>query len=319
MLSSCAKAGPDLLIYSARKSHLIQPLIDRYQKETGRSVQLVTDKAGVLIQRLSAEGELSQADILLTVDAGNLWQAKSLELLQEMDSAILRQAIPAHLKDQEMYWVGLSLRVRTLVYHPDKISATELSTYEALSGPEYKGQLVLRTAKKVYNQSLVGMFIDQYGLEKTRDILAGWVANLATQVYSSDTQVIQALANGVGSVGIVNSYYLARLQKKDPNFPIRIFWANQADGGVHVNVSGAGICRYAPNKETALHFIEWLSLPHIQSIFASLNMEYPVNTASDIHENLKAWGHFEQSQVPLSVLGKHQATAIQLMDEVGYF
>ena len=308
----------ELVVYSARKEHLIKPVFDEYTKETGVKIKYITDKAPVLLQRLKAEGNNSPADLLITVDAGNLWHAAKEGVLLPVQSEILTENIPSHLRDPENRWFGLSLRARTIVYSKERIKPGELSTYEALADPEWKGRLVLRTSKKVYNQSLVAMLIEEHGESKTSKIVKGWVNNLAAPPFSNDTKTMEAIIAGQGDVGIVNTYYYGRLAKKDPSIPITLFWPNQSSGGVHVNVSGAGVVATSNNKEAAVSFLEWLSSDKAQTIFANVNMEYPVNANVEADPFVASWGTFRENEINLKNAGEKQAQAIKLMDRAGY-
>ncbi len=308
----------ELVVYTARKEHLIRPLFDAYTKDTGIKIQYVTGKAPVLLQRLKAEGENTPADLLITVDAGNLWHAAREEVLQPVASETLKRNIPAHLRDPGMRWFGLSVRARTLVYSIDRVKPAELSTYEDLAHPKWKDRLVLRTSKKVYNQSLVAMLISAHGSEKTEKIVRGWVRNLVISPFSNDTNVMRAIVAGQGDVGIVNTYYYGRLLRKNPDLPLSIFWPNQKAGGVHVNVSGAGLVAHSRLAESALHLLEWLSTEAAQQLFADANLEYPANPRVSPHPTVAAWGTFAHNPINLENAGALQANAIRLMDRAGY-
>ena len=308
----------EVVVYSARKEHLIKPVFERYTEKTGVKIKYITDKAPVLLQRIKAEGGNTAADLLITVDAGNLWHAANQGVLHPVRSDILTSNIPSHLRDPQNMWFGLSLRARTIVYNTKRVRPDELSTYENLANAEWKGRLVLRTSKKVYNQSLVAMLIEMHGEKETAVIIKGWVNNLSAPPFSNDTMVMKAIIAGQGDVGIVNSYYYGRLAKKDPSIPIAIFWPNQATGGAHVNVSGAGVVASSKNKDEAVKFLEWLSTETAQQIFAEVNMEYPVNPAVSNNSAVSAWGSFKQNKINLKNAGENQAAAIQLMDRAGY-
>ena len=318
LLTTTQVFADELVVYSARKEHLIKPLFDAYSQETGTKIAFITDKEGPLLQRLKAEGQNTRADLLLTVDAGNLWHAANEGVLQKVSSAVLNNNIPAHLRDPENQWFGLSLRARTLVYSTERVKPEELSSYEALGDSQWKDRLLLRTSKKVYNQSLIAMLIAEHGEENTEQIVAAWVANLAAPPFSNDTEVMEAIIAGQGDVGIVNTYYFGRLLKKNPDLPLALYWPNQESTGVHVNVSGAGVTRYAKNPQAAIKFIEWLSSEKAQNMFADANMEYPVNPAVQAHEYVKSWGTFKASQQNLAGAGALQTDAIKLMDRVDY-
>lgn len=310
----------DVVVYSARKDHLIKPLFDEYTKKTGVKIKYVTDKATPLMQRIKSEGKNTPADILLTVDAGNLWNAANEGILQPVDSGVLKNNIPEHLRDANNQWFGLSVRARTIVYSTQRVKPSDLNTYEELGSEEWKGRLCLRTSKKVYNQSLVAMFISEYGEEKTEDIINSWVSNLATDPFSNDTKVMEAILAGQCDVGIVNTYYFGRLQKKDAALPLALYWPNQEgmDQGVHVNVSGGGITKYAKHKDEAVKLLEWLSSEEAQNLFADSNMEYPANPRVKPHESVAAWGKFKQNMINVNKAGELQRSAIMLMDRAGY-
>lgn len=318
-LSPAAQAA-DLVVYTARNEQLVKPLFERYTAETGVKIEYLTDKEAPLMARLQAEGARTEADVFMTVDAGNLWQAAQLGLLRAVESPVLEANIPAHLQDPENRWFGLSVRARTLIYNTDKVQPSELSTYEALAEAPWKGRLCLRTSKKVYNQSLVATLIENHGAEGAEAIVAGWVANQAAQPFASDDEVIQAVGAGRCDVGIVNTYYFGRLKRDNPALPVAIFWPNQGEGqrGVHVNVSGAAITTHAKRPEAAQAFLEWLSAGDAQSKFASVNLEFPANPAVEVDPAVAGWGPFRQDLINVSRAGALQVQATQLMDRVGY-
>ena len=305
-------------IYSSRNEQLIKPLLDQFTKETGIKAELITDSSGPLMERLKAEGKNTPADMLLTVDAGNLWQAAQEGLLQPVKSEILESNVPAKYRDPEGNWTGLSLRARTIFYDPRKVKPEQLSTYADLADPKWKGKLCLRTSKKVYNQSLVASMIEHLGAEKTEQIIKGWVDNLATDVFSDDTNLLEAIASGQCEVGIANSYYYGRIVDEKPDFPVKIFWANQGTTGTHVNVSGAGAVKGASNPEGAIKLMEWLSSDKAQGLYASSDKEFPVKEGIDKSELLKSWGDFKQDDISVQKFGALQTQAIQMMDKAGY-
>lgn len=313
-----ATAAEQVVVYSARNEQLIRPLFDAYTKETGTAVRFITDKEGPLLERLKAEGAKTPADVLLTVDAGNLWYAAQEGVLARVDSKALGENVPAHLRDPEGRWYGLSVRARTVVYNPKRVQPSELSTYEALGDPKWKGRLCLRTSKKVYNQSLVAMMIARLGEAETERIVRAWVANLATTPLPDDTKVLEAIAAGQCDVGVVNTYYFGRLMKKKPELPLALLWPNQHDRGVHVNVSGAGVTAHAKHRAAAIRLLEWLSSEKAQNLFADENMEYPVNPRVQPHPDVAAWGTFKQDTINVSEAGRLQAAAVKLMDRAGY-
>ena len=311
-----SKPVDELVIYSSRSEHLLKPVLDRYSKQYGVKFKYTTGKASALNQKLLTEGKDTKADLLITVDAGNLWFAASKGLLMPITSKIVANAVPLHLRDDRMRWVGLSLRARTIIYDSRRVKRQQLDTYAGLADKKWRGKLCLRTSQKVYNRSLVAMLLAVHGAKKTEQILKGWVANLAAPVFSSDTKVIEAINAGQCAVGIVNSYYLGRLQRKDPNYPVKIFWANQQSSGVHVNISGVGIVNSSKFK-VAQRFVEWLVQREAQKIFAELNLEYPVN-GTDVATTVASWGQFKANDLSLSRMGTLQMEAIKVMDRATY-
>ena len=313
-----ADAADTLVVYSARNEQLIKPLFERYTAETGTQIKFITDKEGALLARLKAEGANTPADILMTVDAGNLWQAAEEGVLAPVDSRTLKRNIPSHLRDAQGRWFGLSVRARTLVYSTQRAKPGELTTYEALGDAKFKGRLCLRTSKKVYNLSLVAMMIARHGEPKTEQIIRSWVRNLAAPVFADDTQLMRAIVAGQCDVGIVNTYYFGRLKKKEPQAPIALFWPNQRSSGVHVNVSGAGVTAHAKHRAAAVKLLEWLSSPAAQNLFADENLEYPANPAVKPHAIVAAWGSFKPDTINVAEAGRLQAQAVKLMDRAGY-
>ena len=307
-----------ITVYSSRKEHLIKPLFDRYTAKTGTQVRFITDKAGPLMARLKAEGASTPADIFMTVDAGVLWQASEEDLFRKVDSPVLEAAVPANLQSAKDDWYGLSIRARTLVYSTDRVKPSDLSTYEALANDDWKGRVCLRTSKKIYNKSLVATMINTLGEEETEAIVKGWVANLAAPPFSNDTKTMQGVVAGQCDVAVVNTYYYARLMKKDPQTPLALFWPNQDGRGVHINVSGAGITKHAKNPEAAQKLLEWLAGEEAQGDFAGLNQEYPVNKAVKPSPVVAAWGDFTADDINVEAAGRLQAAAVKLMDRAGY-
>jgi iron(III) transport system substrate-binding protein len=210
------------------------------------------------------------------------------------------------------------VRARTIVYDTRDVDPSALSDYRGLADEKWRGKLCLRTSEKVYNQSLVAMLIADYGEEQTERTVRGWVDNLATDVFSNDTSLIEAIAAGQCDVGIVNTYYFGRLLKENPDIPVAIFWPAAETGGVHVNVSGAGVTRHAKNPEGAVALLEWMSGETAQKLLGGENMEYPANPDIDPHPIVAAWGTFEANPMNVARAGEYQADAVRLMDRAGY-
>ena len=318
IIFSCAKDSSELTVYTSRQPQLIEPIVEQFTNETGIKVNLLSGNAQELMERIDIEGEDSPADIFMTVDAGVLWQAAERDILAKIDSEILNENIPAHLRDSKNEWFGLSKRARTIVFSSDQFKDNDFSTYEDLAHPKWKGKLCLRTSKKVYNRSLIASMIDAYGFDKSKEVVSGWVLNLATEVFSNDTNALKAVSSGQCGVTIVNTYYLARLLD-DPEYNnLSLFWANQSDRGVHVNISGAGVVKTSKNKKNAVLFLEYLSSNKAQDFYASANKEYPVLIGAKIDESIENWGSFSEHTINVSKLGSLQKEAVFLAQEVGY-
>ena len=319
ILVSCSyQANDELTIYTSRQPQLLEPIIEDFFEDTGIKVNLLSGNAQELMERIDIEGENSPADIFMTVDAGVLWQATERKIFSETNSDILKKNIPEYLRDPSNQWFGFSKRARTIVYSSDKFSDNDFSSYEALSDPKWAGKLCLRTSKKVYNRSLMASMIDAYGYDEAKAVVLGWVSNLATEVFSNDTNALKAVSSGQCGVTIVNTYYLARLLD-DPKYDnLSLFWANQGDRGVHVNISGAGVVKTSKNKANAVKLLEYLSSMKAQDFYASANKEYPVLASADIDDSIEGWGEFSEDNINVSKLGSLQKEAVFLAQEAGY-
>ena len=308
----------ELVVYSSRADNLLKPVVAEYEKKTGTKVQLVGGQAGPLMEKIRAEGSNTPADVFITVDGGNLWQATQMGLLRPINSPTLKANIPASLRDPKNQWYGLSVRARTIFYNTNKVKPAELSSYAALADAKWKGRLCLRTSNNVYNQSLVGTMIANLGAVKTEQIVKGWVANLAAPPFANDTAMLEAIGAGRCDVGIANTYYYGRLMDKQPNLPIGIFFADQQGKGTHVNVSGAGVTKFSKRPAEAQKFIEWLSGSEAQNLFADLNHEYPANPKVKPDPKVAKWGSFKQDVINVSVAGSNQKRAVMFMRKAGY-
>ncbi len=308
----------EIVVYTARNEQLIKPLFEQYKKETGVDIKFVTDKEGPLMQKMKTEGANGPADILLTVDAGNLWQAANEGLLKPIKSKVLEKNIPSHLRDPKGQWFGFSVRARTIFYNKEKVKPADLSSYEDLASAKWNKRLCLRTSNKVYNQSLVAMLIAEHGEKKAEEIVSGWVKNLATDVFADDTKLLEAIDAGLCDVGIANTYYYGRLLDKKPDLKVNVFWPNQKAKGVHVNISGAGLSKFAKNEKEAIAFLEWLSSDKAQNIFVDEVMEYPANPKINPNAKVAAWGKFKPNLINVSKAGELQAQAVKLMDRAQY-
>jgi iron(III) transport system substrate-binding protein len=308
--------APEVVVYSARH-YGQEAAFDAFTKKTGINVKILAGQTGELFERLKAEAERTPADVLVTVDAGNLWNAARAGLLAKVDSPELLANVPAHLRDPEQRWFGLTVRARTIMYNTQKVKPAELSTYEALGDPRWKGRLCLRPSSYIYNQSMLATLIKRHGEAKAEEIVRGWVANQPTLI-QGDTKVLEAIAAGQCDVGIANHYYLARILAKNAAFPVAPFWANQATTGTHVNISGAGVTAHGKNKANAIKFLEFLSSPEAQQLFADLSFEYPANPQAGVNPLVARFGKFKQDDINIAAAGELQPAAVKLADRAGY-
>jgi iron(III) transport system substrate-binding protein len=328
-MPAAAKADDsEVNLYSARKEALIKPLLERFTKETGIEVNLVTGKADALLERLKSEGDNSPADLLVTVDAGNLYRAKEAGLTQTVESETLVEAVPPTYRDPEGHWFGLSLRARPIMYATDRVEPGELSTYEDLADERWRERICIRSSSNVYNQSLVASIIAANGAEATEEWASAIVANMARPPQGGDRDQIKAVAAGQCDIAIANTYYLAGMLKSDdpgelePAKKVAVFWPNQpgtGDGrGTHVNVSGATLLQSAKNQDAAVKLMEFLVTPESQAWYAETNGEYPVVEGVDMSPVLAEWGEFEADDLDLVELGEGNAEAVKLMDRAGW-
>jgi iron(III) transport system substrate-binding protein len=311
-----AQGTHEVVVYSARH-YGQEAAFEAFTKKTGIQIKMLNGSTGELFERLKAEGERTPADVLLTIDAGNLWNAARAGLLSRIDSPQLETNIPAHLRDPEMRWTGLTVRARTIMYNANKVNPAELSTYEGLGDPKWKGRLCLRPSSHVYMQSLLATMIKRHGEAKTEEVVRRWMANQPTTI-NSDTKILEAIAAGQCDVAITNHYYLARLVAKNPDFPVRPFWANQETTGTHVNISGAGVTAHAKNRASAVKFLEFLSSPEAQEMFATQSFEYPANPQAPVNPIVARWGKFKQDEINIAAAGEYQPAAVKLADRAGY-
>jgi len=311
-------------IYNARHYGTDQQLWDAFTKETGIAVNVVEANHDELIQRLEAEGANSPADIFITVDAGRLALAAEKNLFEPVKSPVLEADVPAHLRHPDGLWYGLAMRARVLVYDKERVNPTELSTYEDLADPKYAGKIVVRSSTNVYNLSLMGSIIAADGAEKAEAWATGLVANFARPPEGGDTDQLKAVAAGVGDIAISNTYYLARLLASDKpeeraiGEKLGVFFPNQSDRGTHVNISGAGVLKSAPNKDNAVKLLEFLVSPEAQRYFADISFEYPVNPAVKPHPVLANFGEFKQDTLNAATFAANSLEASKIMDRAGW-
>lgn len=323
-LAAPALAEGEVNVYSARKEQLIKPLFDKFTEQTGIAVNLVTGKDDALLERLKLEGENTPADLLMTADAGRLYRAVEMELTQPVESEVLAKDIPDNLRDPANQWFGLTSRARPIFYVKDKVKPEELSTYEDLADPKWKGRICIRSSDNIYNQSMLGSMIAVNGTEKAQAWADGFVKNFARPPEGGDRDQIKAAAAGQCDIAISNTYYYGQMlgsddaEEKAAAEKVAIFWPNQAGRGTHINISGAAVTKTATNKDNAIKLLEFLVSDESQQWYAEANQEYPVKAGIAPSELLKGWGEFKADSLNLSELGKNNAEAVKIMDKAGW-
>ena len=311
-------------VYSARQEALIKPLLEQFTAQTGVTVNLVTGKDDALLTRLQTEGRNSPADLLITTDAGRLYRARQAGVLQAVQSEALESAIPAQLRSTDGYWFGLSVRARAIVYAPERVKPTELSSYENLADPQWRRRICVRSSGNIYNQSLVASMLAADGEQGTAAWLEGFVDNFARPPQGGDRDQIKAVAAGQCDLAVVNSYYLgAMLNSNDPAelaaaSKVAIFWPNQAGRGTHINISGAGVTAAAKHPEQAIKLIEFMAQDESQRWYAQTNNEFPVRPGIEVSPALKSWGEFNRDPLDVTELGRRNAAAVMAMDRAGW-
>lgn len=311
-------------VYTHRHYEADQNLFEKFEEKYGIKVNVTNASADELIQKMNMEGEHSSADVLITVDAGRLARAKEQGLLQSIESEVLEEGIPSHLQDDDNQWFGFTKRARIIVYAKDRVNPEELSTYEDLTSNKWKNKLLIRSSGNIYNQSLLASIIAHNGEEKATEWAKGIVANMARSPKGSDRDQVKAVVAGEGDLAIVNSYYVGQMLNSSDNQEVEIarqvgiHFPNQEGRGTHINVSGAGVAKYAPNKENAILFVEYLISDEAQEIFSKSNYEYPVNQNIAPSSTVQEWGTFKEDDLNLTELGKNNKKAVLIFDETGW-
>ena len=328
LLVSAAAFAQDnkvLNLYTSRHYQTDEALYANFTKQTGIRINRIEAGEDALIERVRNEGERSPADVLVTVDAGRLWRAEQLGFFQPVKSALLDARIPASLREPNGQWFGFSLRARLIAYNKSKVKAAEVPTYESLAEPKWKGRICMRSSTNVYNLSLMGAMIDHLGEARAEQWAQGVKANLARDPKGGDTDQLKSVAAGECDVTISNQYYYARLlrsakpEEREIGEKIGVAFPNQSGQGTHVNISGAGVMKNAPNREAAVKFLEYLASDEAQRYFAEGNNEWPVvaNVKPD-NPVLKMLGEFKRDALNVAVLGRNQPNSQRIYDRVAW-
>ncbi len=311
-------------LYTERHYDADKVLIKNFEKETGIKVNVVKAKGDELIKKLKLEGKDTDADLFITADAGRLFRAKKAGLLQAVKTDKLDANVRKELKDADNFWYGLTYRARIIAYDPKRTDVSDLKRVEDLAKPNWKGKVVVRSSSNLYNQSLLASIIANDGSKKATEWAEGVVENMARTPKGNDRGQAKAVAAGIGEVAIMNSYYMGRMMtSKDPAEvevakALKIKFLNQEDRGSHINVSGAGVTKYAKNKENAIKFLEYMTSAEGQKVFAEMNFEYPVNTFVEPSEIVKSWGEFKIDSLDLNELGINNKEAVEIFDRSGW-
>jgi iron(III) transport system substrate-binding protein len=324
------KAGPDpakgvVNIYSSRHYDADEQIYALFQERTGIQVNRIEAKGDELLARMKAEGDQSPADVLLTVDAGNLWRAEQDKVLQPVATPALTAAVPAHLREPSGLWYAVAKRARVIVYDKAKVQPADVASIEQLADPKLKGLVCARSSGNIYNLSLMAALIERLGQQKAEAWARGVVANFARPPEGGDTDQILAMGAGQCAVALTNHYYWARVLESDGpaekaaaakgalSFP------DQAGVGTHINITGVGLAAHAPNRDNAVRFMEFLLTPEVQTLLAKANNEYPVVAGAPMENPvLEGFGAFKEDPMALTVLGQRQAEAQKLFDKAGW-
>ena len=314
-----------LNLYSSRHYNTDEALYANFTKLTGVKVNRIEAPEDALLERLKNEGAASPADVLVTVDAGRLWRAEQLGLFQPVKSAVLEARIPASLRQPDGLWFGFSTRARIIIYAKDMVKLGEVRSYEDLADPKWKGKVCMRSSSNMYNLSLMSSLIDHLGEAKAEAWAKGVVANFARAPKGGDIDQIKALAAGECVLSLVNTYYYVRMLKSakpDEHAAIGkvgMLWPDQDGRGTHVNISGAGVLKSAPNRESAVKFLEYLASDEAQRYFADGNNEFAaVGSVNLNNRELTSIGKFKADAQNVSVFGKNQPTAQKVYDRAGW-
>jgi len=317
-------AAQEVNIYSARHYQTDEALYEGFTEKTGIRINRIEGEGDALMERIKAEGKNSPADVLITVDAGRLWRADQLDLFQPVRSKLLEERIPANLRHPDGRWFGFSTRARVIFYNKDMVDPSEIGSYEDLADPKWKGMVCMRSSSNIYNLSLMASLIEHNGEEKALEWAKGVVGNFARNPQGGDTDQLRAVATGECGLTLANTYYFVRLmQSDDPKDQevvekVGVIFPNQDGRGTHVNVSGAGVLKHAPNKDAAVKFLEYLASDEAQRYFAHGNNEYPAVPGVAASDALELLGDFKVDEINVAVYGENQPLAQKLFDRAGW-
>ena len=323
LLCSVAAADGVVNVYSARHYDTDDKIYEKFTDQTGIKVNIIEGNSDALLARLKREGKRSPADVFITVDAGRLFKAEEQGVFQSVSSDVLSKRVPANLRHPKGLWFGLTKRARIILRSKDRVKEGEITSYEELAKPEWKGRVLIRSSSNVYNQSLVGSMIEAHGEEAAQQWCKGVVANMARKPQGGDRDQIKGVAAGLADVAVANSYYYARMlngtdEEKAAAAKVAVVFPNQKNRGTHVNLSGVGVVAGSKNKANAIKFIEFLTSDAAQEVFAAGNNEYPVVKGVKTVSVLEGFGKFKEDNVNAAMFGRNNPVAIKVMDRAGW-
>jgi iron(III) transport system substrate-binding protein len=324
LITSCTNSTKQINLYSSRHYNTDTQLYDDFTKQTGIKVNVVEGEADQLLERIKSEGASGPADVFVTVDVARLWRAEEAGIFAPINSSLIEQRIPKHMRHPQGYWFGFAKRSRVIMYNKERVKPSQLSTYEDLADPKWKGKLVVRPANNTYNQSLVASIIVADGEQAAEKWCRGIVANLAQPPQGNDVNRIEAVASGVADLTLANTYYFVRFAKskekaKQEVFQkVGVFFPNQNDRGAHVNISGAGLVKTSPNKEEAIQFLEFLTSDTAQVFLTKDNYEYPAVESLSLDPILASFGTFKSDLTDIAAYGPNLAKAVEVMARAGW-
>jgi len=310
-------------IYSARHYDVDEQMYSNFEEQTGIKVNLIEGKEDELIERMKAEGENSPADVFVTADAGRLWRADQAQLLSAVNSEVLNERIPTHLRHPDGHWFGISTRAR-VIFHAKETVENPPKTYAELADPKYKGMVCVRSGSNIYMLSLLASYIAHNGEEAAEKWAQGLKDNLAREPQGGDTDQLRGIVSGECQIAVANTYYFARGLSEDVSGlsdgidKIGVVFPDQDGNGTHVNISGVGVAAHAPDRDNAIKFIEYLTSDDAQGFFANGNNEYPVVSGVSASSVVEGLGEFRSDDLNLAALGENQTKAQEIYNKVGF-
>ena len=314
-------SAQEVNVYSLRQAFLVEPLFAKFTEQTGVKVNVIFAEKG-LVERIKQEGINSPADVLMTVDISRISDAVAAGVTQPVESDVLENSIPAHLRDENRHWFALTQRGRAIYASKERVAEGEITSYEDLADPKWDGRVCTRSGTHVYNIALFASMIAHHGAEDAKAWLEGVKSNLARKPQGNDRGQVKAIKEGECDIAIGNTYYFGKMMDNPDQRSwaeaVNIVFPNQADRGMSMNISGMTLIKGAPHKENAIKLMEFLVSDEAQKIYAEVNYEYPVKPGVEWAENVKSWGTFKADALPLGEIARLRADAVRMVDQVGY-